>query len=464
MEQIDRTWHKNFEKYAKMIAKHKNYKGLFVEYEGDKPKWVVTGKSINGRKRLQWWNNQCQKYGVTIQKGCYAIITRLIHPTKKHICQCCGKELSIYYEYPNKNLLKKLTAYFNIKIEQTDYTIKDIIDKFCNKQNDLNFIARCFNLPDNLDKHSLINHIYEQYVDKMKSPLSPGVMSNCPDRFDGFHSDGLCCREKTDKGRHKSNMQTYVQDRRAYENWSDGDWNLANRLMGEFHKQPIMECPICGNTNKMTADHIGPISLGFCHSINFAPMCNSCNSSKNNRFTKKDVDTLKHLENKGEQVISWHSVYAWDYLKDKINNDEDAKNASSLMAKCHQNVLYVLSLIYKNTGKEFLVRYLHPEYSMYNYRFENLNLSDLSTLKIIKTPLDSKNKRKNKDRYIRISFESLEEFSAKNNRKNNFEINDDDKDLKNIIKQISKNNYTKADLLLKSLLKHISETIIKREW
>ncbi|WP_279167754.1 hypothetical protein [Muribaculum intestinale] len=26
------------------------------------------------------------------------------------------------------------------------------------------------------------------------------------------------------------------------------------------------------------------MSLGFCHNRNFAPMCSSCNSSKNNRF------------------------------------------------------------------------------------------------------------------------------------------------------------------------------------
>ncbi|MBQ7985080.1 MAG: restriction endonuclease, partial [Bacteroidales bacterium] len=271
MENTDRSWHKNFESYAEMIAKNENYKGLFLEYENDRPKWVVTGKSVNGRKRLQWWNNQCKKHGIKIQKGCYAVITRLIHPTKKHVCQCCGKELSVYYEYPNKNLLKKLNTHFNISINQTDYTLRDFINEFCTTQYDLNFVASCFNLPDNLDKHSLTDLIYGQYVDKMKPPLSPGVMSNCPDRFDGFHSDGLCCREKTDKGRHKSNMQTYVQDRRAYENWSDGNWNLANRLMGEFHKQPEMKCPVCGNTAKMTADHIGPISLGFCHTVNFTP-------------------------------------------------------------------------------------------------------------------------------------------------------------------------------------------------
>lgn len=90
------------------------------------------------------------------------------------------------------------------------------------------------------------------------------------------------------------------------------------------------------------------------------------------------------------------------------------------MAKCHQNVLNILSIIYKKTGRDFLMRYLHPEYSLVDYRFENVDLLHLNNLKIIPTPLDSKNKRKNQERYVRIAFESLEEFSTKKNRKNYF--------------------------------------------
>ena len=56
-------------------------------------------------------------------------------------------------------------------------------------------------------------------------------------RFNGFHSYALCCRTKFDKGRKRENMLTYGQDRRAYQEWSDGDYNLANRLMGEYKKQ-----------------------------------------------------------------------------------------------------------------------------------------------------------------------------------------------------------------------------------
>ena len=62
-------------------------------------------------------------------------------------------------------------------------------------------------------------------------------------------------------------------------------------------------------TADMTAYHIGLLSLGFCHSKHFKPMCRKCNSAKNNRFTKADVGTLIALERQGEQVVSWHSKY-----------------------------------------------------------------------------------------------------------------------------------------------------------
>ena len=259
-------------------------------------------------------------------------------------------------------------------------------------------------------------------------------------------------------------MDTYTQDRRAYEDWSDGNYNLANRLMGEFRKQPPIQCPVCGNMAKMSADHIGPISLGFCHSTHFAPMCSSCNSSKNNRFSKTDVDTLIALENKGEQVISWHSKYIWDILKNNINNDAEAQKASSVMAKCHQNILNILAIIHKKTGNEFLMRYLHPEFSMMDYRFENFDLNNLSKVTVIETPIDSKNKRNNQERYVRIAFESLEDFIAKQNRKNYLLINENSQELNPIFSAIKDKNFDTADQELKELIKNISNKIYQFEY
>lgn len=470
-EEIDRSWHPNFVNYTESIVSHPNYKGLFYERGKDgRIKWVVTGKSANGQKRQEWWDKKCNELGIPIQKGCYAIAARLIHPTKKHVCQCCGRAMSILYEYPNKSTIKKIASALDVDIEDLKFlTISEIIEEF-NEKEELNAIAKVFDLSSNLSKDELNSLIKKDFVDKCSTMLSPGVMSNPPDRFDGFHSDGLCCRERTDKGRHTDNMKTYNQDRRAYEEWADGDLNLANRLMGEFHKGDILhKCPRCGEIKRMSADHIGPISLGFRHSIfNFAPLCDSCNSAKNNRFYAKDVKRLIELECEGHVVISWHSKYIWDKLKFDIIDDNDSKRLSNIMALSHQNVLKLLSLILikSQKGFEFLLRYLHPELCMFDYRFENFDPFDLSKLKIIKKELDSKNKRKNQTRYIRISFEALMDFALKDNRRNRYYIEDERfyNKKENIIKLVNLQLFDEADKSLRLLIDNLQEYIIENEW
>lgn len=463
-------YHPNYDKYVEMIVAHPNYKGLYYDRDKDgKVNWVVTGKSPKGQMRQAWWDETCRKLGVPIQKGCYAKVARMIHPTGVHVCQCCGEERSIFYEYPTKNTAKLLNRILGTTIdpendeERAECTIKEIILGWCDSRQKLEALAKAFKLPIPNNKEEFVETVYRELVNNESSRFSPGVMSNPPDRFNGFHSYALCCRTKFDNGRKRKNMLTYGQDRRAYEDWSDGDYNLANRLMGEYKKQIPIECPKCGKIAKMTADHIGPISLGFCHSRHFTPLCKSCNSAKNNRFTKSDVDELIALENKGAQVVSWHSQYIWDIVKTQIDNDIDAKKASSIMAKCHQNILNILALIHKKTGKEFLMRYLHPEYSMMDYRFENFDLRHLDRMIVIANPLDSKNKRNNQERYVRIAFESLDDFLAKNNRKNYFLIEETSQELNPIVFAIRNKNFDLADRKLKELIKDVSARIYQIE-
>lgn len=457
-------YHPNYDKYVEMIVAHPNYKGLYYDRDKNgKVNWVVTGKSSKGQKRLAWWNETCKKLGVQIQKGCYARVARLIHPTGIHVCQCCGKERSIFYEYPTLRTLKKLNDEFGLNLSQTDYTIREFIHKFCKTQGQLNKISRMFKLPLTKNSEELISIVKSELIDKESNLFSPGVMCNPPDRYNGFHSYALCCRKLKDKGRYDTNMKTYAQDRRAYEAWSDGDYKLANRMMGEFRKQPPMACPICGNIEPMSADHIGPISLGFCHSRHFTPMCKSCNSAKNNRFTKSDVNELIALEKKGAQVVSWHSKYIWNLVKNRIHDDIEAKQASSIMTKCHQNILNILAIIHQKTGKEFLMRYLHPEHSMMNYRFKNFDLGHLERMVVIANPSDSKNNRKNQERYVRIAFESLEDFLTKNNRKNDFLISETSQELVPVVEAIRNKNYEYADKKLKELIKEVSSRIYQIE-
>ena len=463
MGEIDRTWAPEFREYTEFIAAHPNYKGLLIERNKDgNLGWVVTGKSANGKIREAWWTQKMQELNARNK----AEVARRIHPTGKHVCQCCGREMSIFYEYPNNRTCKRLNVILKESVQPADYTIREIIENNASDAHIISGIAEIFSVKTYDSPQNLIEIIYKRHVATESGLLSPGVMSNPPDRFDGFHSDGLCCRSKTDKGRHKDNMKTYTQDRRAYEEWADGNYNLANRLMGEFSKgDQEYKCPQCGKTRKMSADHIGPISLGFCHSIhNFAPMCQPCNSAKNNRFTKSDVDALIDIEQRGETVISWHSQYIWDKLKGCITDDEMAKKLSNVMGTCHQNVLKLFSIIYQQIGEEFLLHYLHPEYSKFDYRFENFNPLKLSTLKIIETELDSANKRSNSERVVRIAFEALEEFDKKDNRRTKFYIDIESPEFCDLISVIQEQSFEDADALIKKYIASLTQTIIDEEW
>ncbi len=123
--------------------------------------------------------------------------------------------------------------------------------------------------------------------------------------------------------------------------------NLKKNVKGKI-------CPICGKKARMSADHIGPISLGFTHRGKFNPMCSSCNSKKNNRITLCDVKQLIEDEANGEQVISWHTKPLWDKLKNTIDTEDKALALSKVMRLHLHNVLLILSDIYENGYKEFL--------------------------------------------------------------------------------------------------------------
>lgn len=237
-----------------------------------------------------------------------------------------------------------------------------------------------------------------------KGGLSPGAMSNAPDRLDGYHSYNLCCRSKHDTGRHKSNLSRYGEDRRAYENWSDGDWKAASWLMKEFQKHGI------------SPDHLGPISLGFSHRPSFRVLSRSANSARNNRMTYEDILALIK-EEKSEEVISAHSKALWDILKYKVKNDSDALKLSKLMRENMHHILSIFSYIAGKGYKKFLVKhFLHPEYANYSVKFDGFDPSTGYYKEMIKTAGNKKQYKNNAKRYIRISFESLLNYSAKTNR------------------------------------------------
>lgn len=400
---ISRTWHNNFVDYTEMIVSANCYKGLYYDRGNDgRVKWVVAGKSEKGQLRRKWWDDKCQEHNIKIEAGCYAKIAVVIHPTKKHTCQICGKSLHVEYVYPNKHTIKALNKTFSIELEPYTLTIHEIVEEFGLSETELNSIKKIFKIDGVVvGKADLGSYIFNNCQTK----LSPGVMSNSPDRYDGFHSDGNCCRGISDKGRHKENLQRYTQDRRVYENWADGNWKMADRLMAEFGRHGL------------SADHIGPISLGFCHRAKFQPMTKRENSAKNNRMSLSDIKTLLADEAKGEQVISWHSKHLWDKLKNKVTTNKEAVALSVLMRNNLHQILLTLSIISENGYNEFLIKLLNPDYSFYDYIFTEFDFKTGNYKKVKQKALTGKNQQNNVDRYIRVAFESLESYKGKKNRK-----------------------------------------------
>lgn len=450
-----RTWNNKFLNYTEFIVSHPNYKGLYFERGSDgNVKWVITGKSVNGKKRREWWDNQCNIYRVKIEAGCYAKIALKIHPTKLHTCQICGRELSIEYVYPNKRTLKLIEKNFEKNIKPFDKDIFDIIDALVKTTDDIEKMKSVFKIDTTLklSKENLKIHIRKNIVDTYsKGSLSPGVMSNSPDRFDGYHSDGACCRHKSDKGRHKSNLQRYGQDRRVYENWADGNWKMADRLMSEFRKSGV------------SADHIGPISLGFCHRPKFNPLSKEENSAKNNRMSLEDVNELLQDE-KTEQIVSWHSQSIWDELKNKVKTDKDAIKLSDLMRKNIHHVLIIFSMIDDKGYKPFLESFLNPQHSFFDYKFEGFDPKTGRYEKVTSKELTGKNQKNNTERYYRVAFDKLKEYKEIDNRKVNIWKNDDvDKEIEKLFTLLKVNSFKDAKTQLDKTLKLLAE-ISSQNW
>jgi Alw26I/Eco31I/Esp3I family type II restriction endonuclease len=400
-----------FSEYQKFIVTHQNYRSLpnKTNQLGE-----ITWVKVKDSARAKWWD----QLKINMSHNDRASVARSIHPVELggyKPCQICGRKMSIHAVYPDANKTKKIATQFpDLNLLHFDLEISEVATRVQELYGSkgLKKLGEIFDL---IGEFSSSDNLASDIID-LKKGLSPGVMSNAPDRLDGFHTYNACCRATKDSGRHFSNLSRYATDRRAYENWADGNWRGADRLMGKFQSSnEIADCPSCGCSTKMSADHIGPISLGFMHRMDFRPLCINCNSKKNNRMSLSDIQSLISKEKSGEEVISWHSKALWNRLKINIETEEQALQASKLLRKNMHYVMCILSTIYDSGFQSFLESYLHPEYAAYDYKFTYF---DVGTGKFTaeRYPVDSLNTRKQARRYIRISFESLREYAEKDNR------------------------------------------------
>jgi Alw26I/Eco31I/Esp3I family type II restriction endonuclease len=339
------------------------------------------------------------------------LVARKIHPLGEKPCQICGRVLSLGYVYPNKGC-----PYHKNPLEP------------CDKENCPYFKER-----------GKCGH------------LGPGAMGDAPDRFDGFHTYNRCCRSKEDTGRHADNLKKYGEDRRVYEFWVEGDWKTASWLMKLFNK------------HKISPDHIGPISLGFCHRPKFEPMTKTENIAKGNRMTYEDVQSLIEDERKGEQVVSWHSSFIWNKIKHHVKNGSDAEYLSKLMRGNLHRTLIIFSIIHDSGYDDFLIKhFLHPEYALYQPDFIDFDPKTGMCSKITVKKVNRTEHLRNAKRYIRKSFEALEKYKLKDNRRVSDELGEEvGEKIEVVIDYLSKKDEDKAKKLLGEIFEVMANTSLK---
>ncbi len=436
------TWHPDFIQYMEEIAAHPGYAGMpDARTEDGRIQWEAPSNRKSGRfkdthhKRRNWWRRKAQELGIRVDSPQWiSRAAKTLHPTKRKPCKRCGRVMELAYVYPQARLLARITSlpkfdknFKFAEFEPIDALLRRLVAHHGDAILDnLSSVFRTHGIaPPSLgrDLEAWLHWLRATYIVAEPPLLSPGAMSNAPDRFEGFHHFNLCCRGKADTGRHRTNLSSYVTDRRAFEYWNDGDWIAADRLMGVIRANLGKEPCLNGHAGPCNADHTGPLSLGFAHRPEFQLMCTPCNSGKNNRLSLRDVQKLRESEKQGERVVSWHSRAVWDSRKSSIVDDETALRMTKLLRDNRRTTMSILGDIASVGHLAFLASLLH------------LKLAD-SDVEILETKIKNSTvrvarmQRKNREtkyaaiqkaRRVRIAFASLSTYTSKK-RRNSFVV------------------------------------------
>jgi Alw26I/Eco31I/Esp3I family type II restriction endonuclease len=432
-----RSWHPLFVAYMDSIVEHQNYSGMPCtrDFTG-KIDWTIPSNRPRGSKnwdgnerRREWWRNKAVELCIPVEGHWLSEVAKRIHPFGRKPCQTCGRIMEIAYVYPNKTtiaIIEKVVPEDFLLPRLGNETVFDLLENLKTEfgtPTAVSILSKAFPLiitSTSIEEAGKI--LLSEYVVKESRRLSPGVMSNAPDRLDGFHTYNLCCRSREDTGRSQKNLVTYGVDRRAFEQWSEGDWAIADSVMAQAGVGP---CSFCSKVGQISADHIGPISLGFAHTTNFRPLCIRCNSAKNNRMSLQDIFDLRMLEEKGIAVASWQILPLWNSVKTKISSDEDAAKLSKLLRILQHH--YLISLFQAvNAGvPDLLIPLLQIHHSYNRIELRGFNAATLT--------FDSVNVEKRQDKYalsrgsrvMRIAFDALKNYSVKTSR--NIQLVSDEK-------------------------------------
>lgn len=438
---------KAFLDYARSIVEHPNYAGMPDVYmdNGD-IQWEAPSNRKSGKhkdthhRRRDWWRKRASDVGVNPNAPHWiSRVAKLIHPTKKKPCKNCGRVMDIRYAYPSATLLQRIERLEfvdeSFPLDRLEH-ITSLVTRLVEQFGDQAFAAlprllgtssiKVPTLPQRLE--NWLVWIEKEYMPSEPSTLSPGAMSNAPDRLDGFHSFNLCCRSKSDPGRSRENLQSYTTDRRVFEYWVEGDWVAADRLMGLIRSDKRLKSETCvsGHPGPCSADHIGPISLGFVHRPEFQLLCRACNSAKNNRMSARDVRHLIAAENRGEQVASWYCKALWDRRKQHVVDDETALRLSKVLRDNRHTFMRILERIAKAGHFSFLATLLGLECAQHDIEFRNLRVEDHLTRidELVHSPRTTKYAVEQQARRLRVAFDALWDYVGKENR-NAFVITSD---------------------------------------
>lgn len=468
-------WNIDFIEYMKSIVTHPVYKGMpdAVGTEG-KIQWEAPSNRSSGiyqhthQKRRQWWQAKAIQAGISpLSDQWISKTAKKIHPTGEKPCKRCGTVLQIAYAYPNKRLLNKIEKKYGgrieflplLKITDLVQQVADLIDAktaiedFSQMLKTSHISVPAFD--GELD--DFLSWIEDVYIPSEPSTLSPGAMSNAPDRFDGFHSFNLCCRGIADSGRSLSNLKSYGTDRRVFEYWSEGNWIAADKLMALISSAFANEANADGGDGAPTADHVGPLSLGFKHTPYFRLLSKRANSAKNNRMTLADIKRLLEIEEKGEIVTSWYAENLWNSRKGDVDTEEKALRISKLLRDNQRNAMIILSELFN--GKHYgLLQYLMElNHADSNVQFSNLRIENFETAfdDVILTPRTTKFATEQKARRLRVGYEALRTYLMKLNRHAYIVSNDEvEKEKEKLLE------YLKDNAILLSPIDQAIETVI----
>ena len=429
------AWNAAFVEYMKAIETHPSYAAMPDAVKADgKIQWEAPSNRPPGiyqhthHKRRDWWRRKAPEVGVDPNSDEWiSRVAKTIHPTGRKPCKRCGLVLRIAYVYPGSSLVVRARTVLGGNLvpealEEIEAFVRRVVDARGVKALDLlpRLLATGSITPPQLgrDLDAWLSWIERDYVRQEPSLLSPGVMSNAPDRFDGFHSFNRCCRGVADTGRHAENLRSYTTDRRVFEYWSEGDWIAADRMMGLVRARFSSHACADGGDGPPSADHVGPLSLGFTHRPEFRLLSKSANSAKNNRMTMWDVRFLLKREAMGEVVASWYAEPLWRLIKAKIGDEETALRASKLMRDNQRNAMAVLADLYAAGHFVFLASLLELHYADVHVEFEGLGVVDYVTTfsELVRTSRLTKYAVEQKARRVRIGFEALRAYSEKSNR------------------------------------------------